>query len=191
MIVTIDTEKMFKLGITPDEYTLLQLIQSRGLVSARKLVQMTPSLTPATLERLVEKRLIHNLNLIGEMDVSRIMLRNTFIGEAKKDDLFDELLQEYPSKVTRPDGSTDWLKTDLTRCRKQYTLLVKKDEVLHKHIMACLRFELSERRMTNKMLFMKRLPKWLATEEWKVWEQQLNESPVTETTQLGYGLKLI
>jgi hypothetical protein len=55
--------------------------------------------------------------------------------------------------------------------------------------MECLKFEIRERHRTNKMGYMKRLPRWLATEEWKVWQQQLGESSV-ETIDLGYGLKL-
>lgn len=189
MIVTIDIDKMFKFGITPDEYTLLQLIQNHALVSARKLIQKTPTLTSSTLDKLVEKRLIHNSNQNGEMDVNHIMLRNTFIGEVKQDDLFEELLLEFPGKITRPDGTTDWLKTDLNKCRKLYSQLVKKDTVVHKNIMECLKFEVRERNRTGKMSYMKRLPKWLATEEWKVWQQQLQDVD-TETFELGYGLKL-
>jgi hypothetical protein len=190
MIVTIDTEKMFKLGLTPDEYTLLQLIQNRGLVSAKKLVDLTPSLTSSTLDKLVAKRLIHNTSQKpGVVDVNRIMVRNTFIGEVKKDDLFEDLLLEYPGMVVRPDGTKDYLKTNLNTCRKLYNQLVKKDEVLHKQIMECLKFEKQNRSATNKMGYMKRLPKWLASEEWKSWQQLLGDSDI-ETIELGYGLKL-
>jgi hypothetical protein len=189
MIVTIDTEKMFKLGITPDEYTLLQLIQNRGLVSAKKLVQKCPSLTHSTLDKLVAKRLIHNSNPKGEMDVDRIILRSTFVGEVKKDDLFEELLLEFPGMVVRPDGTKDFLKTDLNKSRKLYTSTVKKDEALHKQIMECLRYEIRERNRTNKMGYMKRLYKWLNSEEWKSWQAQITESGI-EANELGYGLKL-
>ena len=189
MIVTIDTDKMFKLGITPDEYTLLQLIQNKALVSAEKLVKITPSLTSSTLDKLVEKRLIHNTNPNSGIDVNRIMLRNTFIGEIKKDDFFEELLLEFPGKVVRPDGTNGYLKTDLNKCRKLYSQLVKKDEVLHRQIMECLRLEVKERTKTNKMGYMKRLPNWLNSEEWKIWQQQLQETNI-ETIDLGYGLKL-
>jgi len=189
MIVTIDIEKMFKLGITPDEFTLLQLIQNKALISAKKLIQKVPTLTPSTLVKLVEKRLIHNSNQNDEMDVNRIMLRSAFVGVVTKDDYFEELLLEFPGKVVRPDGTGDYLKTDLNKCRKLYIQLIKKDGVLHKQIMECLKFEIRERHRTNKMGYMKRLPRWLATEEWKVWQQQLGESSV-ETIDLGYGLKL-
>jgi hypothetical protein len=190
MIVTIDTDKMFKLGITPDEYTLLQLIQNHALISAKKLVQKTPTLTSSTLDKLVERRLIHNSNPKGEMDVDRIMLRSTFIGEVKKDDLFEELLLEYPGMVVRPDGTKDYLKTDLNKSRKHYTSLVKKDEVLHRQIMECLKYEIRERNKTNKIGYMKRLYKWLTSEEWKSWQAQMVETSSIETNDLGYGLKL-
>lgn len=189
MIVTIDVEKMFKLGITPDEYTLLQLIQNRAFVTARKLLQKVPTLTSSTLDKLVEKRLIHNSNSKGEMDVSHIMLRNKFLGEVNKDDFFEELLLEFPGMVVRPDGTKDYLKTDLNKSRKLYSQLIKKDEVLHKQIMECLRYEVRERNRTNKLGYMKRLHKWLHSEEWKSWQQQLIYED-TETIELGYGLKL-
>jgi len=189
MIVTIDTEKMYKLGITPDEYAFLQLIQARAFASAKKLVEHTPTLTYSTLEKLVDKRLIHHSYSDGTLDVSKIVVRNSFTGEVKKDDLFEELLLEYPGKVIRPDGTSDYLKTDLNKSRKLYIQLVKKDEVLHKQIMECLRLEVRERTRTNKLGYMKRLYKWLSTEEWKVWQQRLEEVS-TDTFELGYGLKL-
>jgi hypothetical protein len=189
MIVTIDTERMFKLDLTPDEYTLLQLIQNKGFVSAKRLVQRTPTLTSSTLDKLVGKRLIHNASPKGEVDVTKIMLRNNFIGVVTKDDYFEELLLEYPGMVNRPDGTKDFLKTDLNKSRKLYTSLVKRDEVLHNKIMECLRFEIRERSRTNKMGYMKRLYKWLFSEEWKTWQALMGDTDV-ETIDLGYGLKL-
>lgn len=190
MIVTIDTERMFKLGLTPDEFTLLQLIQNKGLISAKRLVQRCPNtLTSSTLDKLVEKRLIHNTAPKGTVDVTRIMLRNEFIGVVTKDDYFEELLLEYPGMVNRPDGTKDYLKTDLNKSRKLYSSLIKKDEVLHNKIMECLRFEIRERSRTNKLGYMKRLYKWLFSEEWKTWQALMGDSDV-ETIDLGYGLKL-
>lgn len=190
MVVTIDVDKMFKMGLTPDEYLLLQLIQNHALVTAKKLVTKMSTLTTSTLERLVAKRLIHNSNQPGEMDVSRIMLRNTFIGELKKDELFDELVKEFPGTIIRPDGTKDWLKTDLNKCRKLYTALVKHDEVLHNNVMACLRLEKFERNRTGKMSYMKRLPNWINSQEWDSWKERLLDSHV-ETIDLGYGLNLV
>ena len=190
MIVTIDVDKMFKLGLTPDEYLLLLLIQNRGLVTAKKLVEKTPTLTCSTLEKLVDKRLIHNSNQPGEMDVSHIMLRNEFIGEVKKDDFFDELLREFPSTIIRPDGIKDYLKTDLNKCRRLYIQTVKKNEALHKEIMECLKYEVRERNRTGKMSYMKRLPNWISSQEWATWQTQREDNSSTETINLGYGLNL-
>lgn len=190
MIVTIDLDKMYKLGITPDEYILLQLIQNKAFVSAKRLIQKTPTLTYSTLEKLVSKRLIHNLNKNNEFDVTHIMLRSNFIGVVSKDDYFDELLMVFPTMVTRPDGTDDYLKTDLNKSRKLYSQLIKKDEVLHKQIMECLKLEVDERKRTNKMGYMKRLYKWLHSEEWNAWQQKRVASSNIETIDLGYGLNL-
>ena len=190
MIVTIDVDRMFKLGLTPDEFTLLQLIQNKGLISAKRLVQRCPStLTTSTLDKLVERRLIHYTAPKGTVDVNHIMLRSEFVGVVTKDDYFEELLLEYPGMVNRPDGTKDWLKTELNKSRKLYSSLIKKDEVLHKKIMECLRFEIRERSRTNKLGYMKRLYKWLLSEEWKIWQALMGDSDV-ETIDLGYGLKL-
>lgn len=192
MIVTIDTDKMFKLGITPDEYTFLQLIQNKALTSARKLVDKVPTLTYSTLEKLTQKRLIHHSQEPGAVvpiDVSKVIVRSTFTGEVNKDDLFEEFLLEFPGKIIRPDGSHDYLKTDLNKSRKLYGTLVKKDEALHKQIMECLRLEVATRTRTGKLGYMKRLYKWLTTDEWRVWQSVLQESNVG-TDELGYGLKL-
>jgi len=189
MIVTIDMDKMYKLGLTPDEYTLLQLIQNKALVSAKKLVGKIPTLTYSTLEKLVKKRLIHNSNQFGEIDVSLILLRNKFIGEMKKDTFFDDLLYIFPGTVIRPDGIKDYLKINLNKCRRLYVLAVKQDRVLHKEIMECLKYEIREREKTGKMSYMKRLPNWISSQEWATWQIQ-REDLNTETINLGYGLNL-
>jgi hypothetical protein len=190
MVISIDIDKMFKLGLTPDEFVLLTLIQNKALVSAKKLITKTPSLTSSTLNNLVSKRLIHNFNQEGQTDPNRIMLRNKFIGEVKQDDFFDELLRKYPARVIRPDGTSDFLKTDLNRTRKAYISLVKKDEALHRLIMECLELEVSERTRTNKMSYFKKLPKWVASEEWNSWKDLLTNKTNIEISELGYGLKL-
>lgn len=189
MLVTIDVDKMWKLGLDPNEYTLLSLIQNHATVTAQKLFDSTPGLTSSTLDKFVKKRLIHNSNIDYETNMSRIMLRERFVGELKKNDQFDELLQLYPAFATRPDGTRDYLKTDLNRSRKLYLSMIKSDAALHNTIMDCLKLELRERNRTNKSGYMKRLYSWLNTEEWLAWKERLPELEVG-TIDLGYGIKL-
>jgi hypothetical protein len=88
-------------------------------------------------------------------------------------DPFDEFYNIYPTKALRPDGSYDYLRVDRNRCRKMYHNIVRKNKILHDHIMECLRFEIDEKTATGSMGFFKRMHTWLSSESWKVTSERL------------------
>ena len=110
-----------------------------------------------------------------------------------KDDLFDELYNEYPVKVIRPDGNLDYLRADRKASRGIYALLTKGDKQVHDHIIKCLRFELKRRYANNSLNYMKRLNKWLSSREWESYEDEVDDLSSAATRNEGemrYGTGL-
>lgn len=191
MVVDIDTKKLFKLGISAEEYFVLKTIEKRGYAILDKYFETYPVLNDSVLNKLVNLKLIHNANKKNKYDCRKIIIRNKF-KEDTKDlfDLFQQFYNLYPLKVTRPDGSVDYLRTDKTRCRKLYNDKLKRSEAIHEEVMESLRHEIEERTKTGSLQYMKRMPKWLASEEWTVWKQKLDEERDLDVSDFGYGLKL-
>jgi hypothetical protein len=190
MVINIDMTKLFRLKLTAGEYALLCLLAERKVLLAKQYVENDSSITSLTIHNLIERKLIHATEQENGVDVTKIIVRNIFLDEIKKGDLFDELLAHYPIKVTRPDGTVDYLRNDLTRCRKLYNQLIKSGEVIHTEVMQCLAYEVYDRTSSNKMGYMKKLHKWLTSEEWQTWKQKLDEVEIIGYNELGYGLKL-
>ena len=194
MVIAIDLARLAKLEITCGEYVLLYLLANRNIATAKQFVERDTSITPDTIQRLIKKKLIHASDQENEVDVTKIIVRSVFLNEIKRGDAFDELVARYPVKVTRPDGTVDYLRNDLTRCRKLYNQTIKGGEATHKEIMDALAYEIYDRTNSNKLGYMKRLFKWLTSEEWHTWQQKLREVDVINradyNSTLGYGLKL-
>ena len=193
MVIAIDLARLAKLEITCGEYVMLYLIANRNIATAKQFVERDTSITPDTIQKLIKLKLIHASDQ-ETVDVTKIIVRSKFLDEIKKGDVFDELVAHYPIKVTRPDGIVDYLRNDLTRCKKLYMQTIKSGEVTHKEIMDALAYEIYDRTNSNKLGYMKRLHKWLTSEEWHTWQQKLKEVDVINradyNSTLGYGLNL-
>ena len=193
MVIAIDLARLAKLEITCGEYVMLYLIANRNIATAKQFVERDTSITPDTIQKLIKLKLIHASDQ-ETVDVTKIIVRSKFLDEIKKGDVFDELVAHYPIKVTRPDGIVDYLRNDLTRCKKLYMQTIKSGEVTHKEIMDALAYEIYDRTNSNKLGYMKRLHKWLTSEEWHTWQQKLKEVDVIDradyNSTLGYGLNL-
>lgn len=190
MVIDINIDKILKLGISSDVYIVLYLIYKKNFLIANKYQSKKFVLTDEVLEDLVNKRLIHNSNTKGTVNLEKIQIRDAFAENVIKPTTFyDEFLEHFPVKVLRPDGITDYLRTDLKRCKVIYNKIIKGDREIHNDILRYLDEEVKVRNATNQMKFMKRLPKWLASEEWETWKLKLMDSE-EDTTSLGYGQNL-
>ena len=58
------------------------------------------------------------------------------------DDIFKEFLFTFPLKVTRTDGTVDYLRTDQSKARMLYLGYTKGKKSIHDHILKCLKHEI-------------------------------------------------
>jgi len=190
MVVDVNIDKIIKLRITADVYIALYLIYKKNFTVFNKFIAKNPVLTDEVLEDLINKRLIHNSNTPGNCNPQKIQIRDTFIENViKPTSFYDEFLEHFPVKVLRPDGTTDYLRSDLKRCKSIYNKMIKGDREIHNNILRYLDEEVKVRNQTNQMKFMKRLPKWLASEEWEVWRLKIEDTEEDDVS-LGYGQNL-
>ena len=104
--------------------------------------------------------------------------------------MFDELYEEFPVYVTRPDGTKGFLRANINKCRKEYNHIIGKSKAMHEHIMNCLRFEIDNKTVTGKLGYMKTMWKWLTQREWEVSEEAM-QTELKESEALDYGTVVI
>ena len=195
MLVELDVKLLIDNQITAEEFLIADLLVEKAHNTLEKyLSQKTELGKTLIIENMVKKELLNSSNQSKTYDLSKLTVSEKFIDMISKGDYFDELVNAYPAAVTRPDGSKDYIRTDLTRCRKRYAQITKNKKVLHKHILKCLQFEVNQKTAQGKLGYMKRLTNWLASEEWKSYEQVVedreNNLSVSAKEDINYGAKL-
>ena len=109
------------------------------------------------------------------------------MNELRQKDFFDELYDIYPTFVVRTDGTRDYLRGAPSNCRKLYAKITGHSRSKHEHIKECLKFELSNRKQTNSMQYMKRMHKWLTSEEWLLYDEFMKDKKVQKKIDDVYG----
>jgi len=196
MILELDLHLLYKSNLTPNQFIFCQLINEGHYLILQKLIKETKFINNEGVIDLLSKEYIvsneyFNLN---NFESTLRFLKSTEkfkkILPEKKDDPFEDLLSIYPAKIIRPDGSTDYLRTALKKCKIKYNNIVKRNASKHKLILSALEYELNIRKKENKLSYMKRLPKWLDDEEWQVYAQRM-EDDKNKTIDKSYGGDLL
>lgn len=197
MIIEVDTEVLRKSNISILQYFIGYFLLTKEFKKLAKLIteEIGFDIFKTLIADLESKSFMHNMNdnTQKEWSYDSIIVRNKFIELVKDyqaEDMFDELLKIYPIKVQRPDGNMDYLRTDVARCRKMYNnTIIKKSFKKHEDIIKALKFEIEIRKKEDSLKYMKRLPKWLASEDWKVFEERMKDMKTTVESE-AYGTEL-
>jgi len=184
----VDIKILKDYNISPNQYILSYLLHKndyidfhniKNLIGEEKLIE--------ELSSLEDKGFIEIKKDSDPLNTSNIKVRNKFLFIIEEGDYFDELLESYPTKVFRPDGTKDYLRSDVRRCRKNYNKIASSRKK-HERILKALEFEKKIREMEGSWKYMKKLPKWLSSEEWRIFEERMkDEQEKSSEGQLGYG----
>jgi hypothetical protein len=194
MLLQVDVESLIKNRITSDYFLVTQMLYEKQYdLLTQYLGIYTKEEIDLLFLGLVKTGLVDNRNFPEQYDYSKLTVRPSFVKVLSQGDFFDELVQTFPVSVIRTDGTKDFLRSDLNRSRIRYSGITKNKYPVHSHILECLQYEVATRRLNGSLGYMKRIPKWLSSEEWKVYEQMMKDTPVTigeNKTDLGYGNSL-
>lgn len=194
MILEIDTSFLIKHKITAHQYTIIKLIREEHVLELNRYLKETG----------MESNLRNDLNALYKIGfieappgsvISLILIKVTpkfsKVHSFTKDP-FDELYGAFPIKVIRPDGNYDYLRVDQKRCRKMYHNIIRESPTMHEFIIRCLKIEVNDKRSKGKMSFMKRMPTWLSSEEWKAYADIAEHYDVStlEEKSIGYGQEI-
>jgi hypothetical protein len=180
MVIEISTALLDNLKLTPNEYFVITLIRQKEFDLLSNFLRTNFSNTE--LENLFNKLikleyLTSTSYLQNYHDYSRCKLSNKLYALIRTEDLFEEFMEEFPKSVVRTDGVIDYLRTDQKHCKQLYMVLTKNNRASHDHIVKCLKFEIEKRIRDGSIKFMPRMSRWLSTESWKAYEDEINSLP--------------
>lgn len=188
----IDTETLIDYGITPNQFILLYLVYQNNYAEADRIINTIGYNNSLYELEDANKKGFINLQPSGEKSkvyARDIKLRKKFTFVLGGSDYFDELLEEYPVKVVRPDGVKDYLRSDLKRCKRNYDKIATTRKK-HEEILESLKYEKKVRDQEDSWKYMKKLPKWLSSEEWKTFLERMRDEGQEAKEQPKYGQQL-
>ena len=186
MVIEMSLALLDNLKLTPNEYFVVTLIRHKEFDLLLKFVKANYNSVESEnlFKKLVKLEYLTSTSFLQNyFDYSRCKLSNKLYSLIRTEDLFEEFMEEYPKSVVRTDGVIDYLRTDQKHCKQMYLLLTKNSRAIHDHIVKCLKFEVDKRTKDGSIKFMVRMSKWLSSEAWKAYEDEINN---TQTKQ-SYG----
>lgn len=171
------------LKLTPNEYFIVTLIRHKEFAIITKFLKA--NYNSVEVEKLFRdliklEYLTSTSYLQNYFDWSKCKLSNKLYALIRTEDLFEEFLEEYPKSVVRTDGVIDYLRTDQKHCKQMYMLITRNSRAIHDHLLKCLKFEVDKRIRDGSIKFMVRMSKWLSSEAWKAYEDEINNTVKTE-----------
>lgn len=185
MVIEYSVALLEQLKLTPNEFFIVTLIKHKEFDLLKQFLtdQYTKEECENTYLKLIEKKYLTSTSFLqNSYDFSRCKIGNELYSLLKTDDIFEEFLEAYPSSVIRTDGVVDYLRTDQKACRMIYMKATRNSPAVHQHILKCLQFEVDKRNKDGSMKFMTRMAKWLTTETWKAYEDEINTIKVIKTS---------
>lgn len=185
MLIEIDLKTCKDLQVTPNQLIYIKLLID-STPSQIKTFAGVCGISQEDVNSLIERGILDPTS--SAESIWKNKLTESFLSSLEQVNYFDEFYAAYPKMIIRPDGLKDYLRTDITRCRRYYDQIVGKSRIKHENMMKCLIYDVDLKRKTNKMGYMKKMPKWLVSEEWKVYEEIIADNKViVENKEVSYG----
>lgn len=187
MQLELDTTLLKKIGnINLNQLVFLSLLLDKNQKTNQGIATIVSQVSDNEIEDLVNRDLVErvaNENQIEYKETDKLLI----LAKPNRD-YFEEFNTIFPKVVTRPDGTTSFLKQNIKRCKDQYKKIIGRNEDMHEHIMDCLNYELADKAATGKLGFMKTMWKWLTTCEWENSEELMKDTPILNIPTYGTNL---
>jgi len=188
MLITLNTDSVKELDLNYESYAILLLMAENktdlilDYLNTIYKLDDSKDIYQRYIKVFQDKKLLEDSNECKLTEKAK----NIIFG----DNLFKEFIIEFPQKVTRTDGTIDFLRTDLVNAENLYLSYVGRSRDKHNHILKCLKAEIKQRESNGTMPYMMRVFKWIANKGWTSYEDIVDEV-LMSNKDLGYGTTLI
>lgn len=185
--LTLNTTLLRALDINLAQLMIVDLIYKKASPNRLKVFLASGILSEDDFKNLITKNILTEESDID--DVKTIEFVHGFRANYKDfqggGNLFDELYDIYPETVVRPDGKSQFLKTNKKQCADAYARIVKGDKELHAKICNVLRAEVAQRERNGGMSYMQKLRNWLLAEPWNDVDEVVELSNIKPKSSYG------
>jgi len=182
------------MGLTADDYTICMLLVEGKYGLLKIMHKLVGDYMHERLSKLVKEGYLSFNGLGTIMPIKELKVTEKFKSLLSVDDPFEELYNNYPTSIIRPDGKKDYLRSDKAKCRIRYKKITDKNALYHKYILECLNKEIQDKEKSQSMGYFKRLINWIDGEEWKKYEDDSKEDNINSQSSnklSDYGSKLL
>ena len=160
--IEIDLTKFLDLNISLNQYIFIKSLYPNKYKGIKSFVNTYVS--DKDITDLIEKGYLSKGSTKESSNLSNEWYEQT--SSVYSDDWFKSFHERYPSSVLRPDGTKDYLRVNLNKCRSLYKDIVKDNYEMHLRLCKALEKEVEIKRKANKMGYFRRLDNWLRNEVW-------------------------
>ena len=188
MIIELNTKLLDIPGVNSNQLIFLSLVLDKNQKTYNQDVRKVVSLvSDEEISNLISQGLITSI----ERGKSITYSATDKLKEIAKpnQDYFDLFYEMYPIYVLRPDGTKNYLRANINKCKRLFNSYVGRSEAMAQHLIQCLDFEMKKKANQGKLGYMKTMWRWLVDHQWEESEEEMqDESKQEEST---YGTELI
>ena len=175
MIIELNTKLLDIPGLNSNQLIFLSLVLDKNQKTYNQDVRKIVSLvSDEEISNLISQGLITSIE------------RGKSITYHATDTLKDVVRPIY---VLRPDGTKNYLRANVNKCRHLFNVYVGQSEAMAQHLIQCLDFEMKKKTNEGKLSYMKTMWRWLVDHQWEESEEEMQDnSKIEEST---YGTELI
>lgn len=187
MIIEVDTKLMdLPEQINLNQLLFLSMVLDKNQKSNQNVHKIVSLISDEDISYLISQGLITSKTVGNSITYSPTDKLTKFVEPERN--YFDLFYDMYPVYVLRPDGSKNYLRANVHKCRHLYDTYVGRSSAMAEHINKCLEYEIDKKMSTGKIGYMKTMWRWLVDHQWEETEEELND---TQQQINSYGTELI
>lgn len=191
MTLNLDTNFIESIpGLTMNQLVFLALVLDKNQNKSQDISQLLSLVNEVEVQELIEKGYVE-----VNPDIPRSFKKYSatkLLKECRTNEetWFEQFFETYPTYVTRPDGTDDYLRGNKKKCHDAYSKYVQHSPINHNFLMKCLTFDVQNKMSTGKYGYMKTMHNWLISHEYEKIEEQMNGETQT-FNNVSYGRNLL
>ena len=187
MIIEVDTKLMdLPEQINLNQLLFLSMVLDKNQKSNQNVHKIVSLISDDEISYLVSQGLITSKETGNSITYLPTDKLTKFV--EPEQNYFDLFYNMYPVYVLRPDGSKNYLRANVHKCRHLYNTYVGRSSAMAEHINKCLEYEIDKKMRIGKIGYMKTMWRWLVDHQWEETEEEMNDA----NKQINnYGTELI
>lgn len=189
MIIEVDTSLLEKIdNLNINQLVFLNLLLNDYQSNNQDILKLISLVSDEDIADLNRRDLIVTTHTNDSISYDLSNKSKTLLVEK---DWFDEFYEQFPVYVVRPDGTRDYLRVNVNKCRQQYKKIVGRSKAMHQHLLKALKYDIEKKTLNGKLSYMKSMWKWLTQCEWENYDEELKYKDEQTKTISNYGTGLI